>query len=172
MNVMTDKIQKFVNRIYAPLGKFIVDFENLCQSMRIVCIKAFAKNGLQKGELAEITFAGLTASPLLDVYVSLTSEAFTLDASQMEELKQIKKRTQSLITTRNKAIHSKWTLFDFADLDDGAPEGLLVSNKRKHFGLDRQIQSLSREELMRLSEETIEITGCIETLSKTLIENA
>ena len=108
---MNDKLQKFVNRLYAPLGKFIIDFETLCESMRIACIKAFAKNGLQKSELAEITFAGLTANPLLDVYVSLTSEAFILNREQLEELKQIKRRTQTLITIRKKYSKEIWMVY-------------------------------------------------------------
>lgn len=166
---MTNSLQEFSNRLYAPLGRFIVNFENVCDAMRITCISIFNRHGLQKSELAELTFAGLTASPLLDIYISLISEAFTFNKKQMVELNRIKERTQKLITIRNKTIHSTWVLFDFADIENGIPEGLLVSNRRKKQGLERHIISLSKDQLDIINKETTEVVSEIRAFNQKLL---
>lgn len=154
---MAEKLGQFVDRLFAPLGRFIVEFEGVCEAMRAASAHIFKTAGLQRPELAEITLAGLTAGPLLDVCVSLTSEAFSLDDRQISRLKEIKRRAQGLIEKRNRAIHSRWLLIDFADIEHGAPDGVLMSSRRRAHGLERQTASLSRQELQTLGAEAKEL---------------
>ncbi|MCX5646806.1 MAG: hypothetical protein NTZ17_19335 [Phycisphaerae bacterium] len=165
---MTDKLEQFADRLFAPLGRFVVEFENLCETTRQACVRVFEHAGLQKREIAELTFAGLTATPLFDLYVSLTAQAFRLTRQQTEQLKDIRKTAQELVAVRNRAIHGTWCLIDFADIEHGAPDGVLSSNRRRPHGLDRDVSSLSPKQLMRLTEQAKELRDAIRNLSHAL----
>jgi hypothetical protein len=165
---MTDEFNRFADRLFAPVGRFVVSFENLCHELRTMGIRLFEMAGLRKSDLAEITFAGLTASPLLEVIVSLISQSFDLSTEQANQLSEIRKRAENLIAIRNRIIHSTWRLFDFADVEHGVPSGLLVSKRRKRTGLGTQTSALSKEELERLSEEVDDVSRMIKEFSLSL----
>jgi len=159
---LEDKTARFLDRLYAPIGQFIVEFENVCEAMRSAGIWAFQRDGLRNRKLAELTFAGLTASPLLEVFTSIISQSLTLGTEDKNRLSEIRKRTEQLITVRNRVIHSTWRFFDFADIEQGTPEGLLMSSRRTRHGLDTRMSSLTRKELQQLSEEAREVVKLIE----------
>jgi hypothetical protein len=166
---MSEEINRFADRLFAPIGRFVVSFENLCHELRVTGIRIFEMAGLKKSELAEITFAGLTASPLLEVIVSLISQSFDLSSEQANKLGEIRKRAENLISIRNRVIHSTWHLIDFADIDHGVPDGVLVSKRRKRTGLDTQMSSLNKEELEHLSEEVKDVSRMIREFSLSLM---
>lgn len=165
---MSDELNRFADRLFAPIGRFVVSFEYLCHELRAAGIRLFETAGLGKLELAEITFAGLTASPLLDVVVSLISQSVDLSTEQANQLDEIRKRAENLIAIRNRVIHSTWLLFDFADVENGVPGGLLISKRRKRTGLDTRTSALSKEELERLSEEVSEVSRMVKEFSLSL----
>ena len=167
---MNDKIENFANRLFAPIGRFVVQFENVCEALRSGGTRIFANAGLQKQELAELTFAGLTASPLLDVFVSLVSEAFDLTEPQHETVKDLRKRAQELIAIRNRAIHSTWYLIDFADIENGAPDGVLINKRRKQTRLDTRTTSLNRDQLNSLCDDATALTNDIRDFVNSLVE--
>jgi hypothetical protein len=160
---MSDSFNIFADRLFAPLGRFIFNFEYLCHELRATGVRVFEIAGLKKLELAEVTFAGLTASPLLEVIASLLAQSANLSSEQTRQLCDIRKRVENLIVIRNRVIHSTWQLFDFADVEYGAPDGLLINKRRKRTGLETLTTVMNKQELERLCEETREVADLIKT---------
>ena len=169
---MTGQLEQFEDRLYAPLGRFIVEFEGFCQTIRLSCIRVFEHAGLRNRELAEITFASLTATPLFELYVSLTAEAYDLNEGQQEQLRKIRSVMHELVAVRNKAIHGTWTLIDFADTENGTPDAILSSSRRKPHGLERVVSSLSHEQLRKHTLQLKELNAAISTFGHSLKSDA
>src|SRR5579885_330050 len=165
---MSEEVNRFADRLFAPVGRFVISFEYLCHELRVAGIRLFEVAGLRKLELAEITFAVLTASTLLEVIVSLISQSFELSTEQINQLNEIRKRAETLIAIRNRMIHSTWHLIDFADMEHGFPDGVLINKRRKRTGLDTQISSLNKAELERLSEEVRDVSTMVKEFSSSL----
>lgn len=101
--------QKQVNEIYQAIGEFAVKFEEVCFSIQNCIIFLLEKEGLKKQSISQILTSGLTAGPLIDLFVSLTNES----EKPMSELQKIiinnsAKRFIQLFEDRNKIIHNNW----------------------------------------------------------------
>lgn len=99
-----------IDLIYATIGRFAVEFEQICHTMEsgIRCILAL--EGLQNERIQEIMLSGLNAEPLSALFRSLCSEYLKPNVIEAKIIKQVFSTLQHLISTRNDLLHSKWFL--------------------------------------------------------------
>src|SRR4051795_12887108 len=122
--MIESEIERAIERMHAPIGRLVVEFEHLVESLRQMSTRCFERHGLAKPSLAQLALSGLTAGPLLTAFESLVRESTSLTSPQEELLSEIVRRTRSLIERRNIVIHGRWYWIDFATFPQGLPDGV------------------------------------------------
>ncbi|MBK8007360.1 MAG: hypothetical protein IPK23_02070 [Rhizobiales bacterium] len=86
---------------FAALGKFIQDFELVCDELRSIFISSFHRSGLPgSGQiLASITIKNqyITADPLVSIVSVIYSEVMKSDQVAIEVMRDVEKRFKKLI---------------------------------------------------------------------------
>lgn len=129
------QFEQAIDRLHSPIGRLVVEFESLIDTLRRICVRCFESHGLSRPSLARLTLSGLTAGPMVAAFESLLRESFTLTGTQDESLSDIVKRLRSLNQKRNVVIHGRWLWIDFATFPEGLPDGLVETNRRTSSGL-------------------------------------
>ena len=159
---MEDEVERASDKTYAPIGRFVVEFEYLTDAIRDVAVLTFKKHGLTKESLARIVLSGLTATPLLVVFKSLVSESLELDPTQRDLVNQIAAKGHALIRYRNQIVHGTWHWIDFARFPVEPLEGIVQTAHRKRHRLQDNWHSFKPGELDKLVKEvaaTRELVG-------------
>jgi hypothetical protein len=94
--------------LHAAIGRFVVEFEQMCFAMSNAVLFALHNAGLQDQQLGNAMLAGLTASPLREMVLSVFAHVYRNDAASVALVRELAARTQTLTTTRNEIIHSTW----------------------------------------------------------------
>jgi hypothetical protein len=101
-------------QLYAGLGEFVAQFEQLIFAMRYILPMAFG-GGRETNGLIAPAYAELTADPLRRVFGSTMAIAIDQSALSAEEkavghtvLRSITKRIQTLTEKRNEIVHGTW----------------------------------------------------------------
>jgi hypothetical protein len=95
---------------YEYIGRFCVEFEQVCRSME-TCVRAIlTKYGLFDGSIQEILLSGHTAEPLRTLLQNLVGQTIVNTNDEQNSCNKIFKQIQDLVSKRNDIIHSKWVL--------------------------------------------------------------
>jgi len=164
---MREKHQE-IDLIYATIGRFAVEFEQICHTMEsgVRCILAL--EGLESERIQEILLSGLTAEPLSALFRSLCSEHLKPNATEAKIIKQVFSTLQHLISARNDLLHSKWFLALRED-DDGCQAvafgSKLHKNSRGAATKRFEYNSTNFQELYEESQESLcnvaKLANCI-----------
>src|SRR5215471_6090259 len=96
--------------LYAAIGKFAVEFEMVCSSMRAIIMTTLWKEGLHNDNAMEILLADHTAEPLRSLAHSLASETQKLSEKDGRILAAIMNQVQELTKSRNDVLHAEWLI--------------------------------------------------------------
>jgi len=96
--------------IYTQIGRFVVEFEQICHSIErgIRCI--LLKEGLGNEQIHEILLAGLTAEPLSDLFQSLCNVHLKPDKETSKIINYVFNTFKKFIPVRNDLLHGKWLI--------------------------------------------------------------
>lgn len=101
--------QEQVDEIHQTIGEFTVKFEEVCFSIQNCIFFLLEKEGLKKQSISQILTSGLTAKPLIDLFVSLVYETEKpISESKKIIIDNSAKRFRKLIEDRNMIIHNNW----------------------------------------------------------------
>lgn len=149
------KIKAQIEGQYAALGKFIQEFGQICNGLRMSFNFLLQFQGLKDQNIAQIIIhnKAITAAPLLEIMAALAGRLIGEDAIGMEILKQIKKRFLDLIEIRNEFAHGDWYIgwgnaekSDYSEMD----AHILKTSKK---GIKVKTLPKSEQELLTLVEE-------------------
>ncbi len=104
--------EKNISSIYGNIGKFVVEFEQVCQTMESGIRSILTMEGLKSDRVQEILLADLTAEPLRALFHSLCYEHLKPDAETAKIIDYVFSTFQKLIPDRNNLLHVKWFLIE------------------------------------------------------------
>jgi hypothetical protein len=165
---MEPEVERAIERMHAPIGKLVVGFEHLADTLRQISVRCFEHHGLAKPSLAQLALSGLTAGPLLAAFESLVRESTKLTGSQEDLLSEIVRRTRPLIQKRNIVIHGHWHWIDFATFPEGLPHGLVQMSRRTASGLKTDLQVFKPGDIDPILEEIDNVLGLARRLQDEL----
>lgn len=96
-------------QVYALMGEFVVEFEQVCLSLKTGITILTNLHGLKNQQLINAVLAEYTAYPLLKVFISVFLEEKENVNDMPERLKEINSRMTKLTEIRNDYVHG--TLF-------------------------------------------------------------
>ena len=94
--------------LYAAIGRFAVEFEHVCNYLRIIIMTILSKEGLGNQQVMQILLADLTAEPLRSLVASLIPETQNLSETDRKIVSKILNPVQDLTKTRNDVLHGTW----------------------------------------------------------------
>lgn len=95
------------SEVHECIGRFCVDFEQVCRSME-TCIRTILHGyGLTSEPIQEILLSGYTAEPLRVLLQSLVGQTLAKGTEEKKICSKVFGRLQELINERNDLIHSK-----------------------------------------------------------------
>lgn len=159
----TEKFKSQTDDIYAGLGRFVVDFEELVAAMRqIIAVHVGnvpGEYGIRQQQIANIFTADLSADPLARTFRSILLLAFRSYAHQ-DQLPTIEKlltnlcaRIDEINRMRNKFLHGTWHI-NYASEDQqdfSLAKGVKATNTAKGLRLD-QLEHTA-ESFLEVAEE-------------------
>lgn len=107
-----------VESIYANIGRFAVEFEQICHSMESGTRCILLAEGLKNENIQEVLLAKITAEPLSSLYQSLCYEHLKPSTAEGKIVDFVFKNFNDLISKRNDLLHGKWFLC-LKDTGDG-----------------------------------------------------
>ncbi len=105
-----DKLDNQTNDLYRAYGHFIVEFEQMCQSIRFCIIFIMDINGLKEQEFTQVLLADLTAAPLITKLRALISIIYKNDLAQIKHTEPLFKFCISINEQRNEIVHGTWSI--------------------------------------------------------------
>lgn len=105
---MTEETTRYYDELYAAIGKFCVEFEQLCFEIQNTIMTILDREGLQNEGLLKILLAGDTAEPLRQKLLALLPMTVSLNDQEKKIVKNIFSRIQKLINLRNDILHATW----------------------------------------------------------------
>ena len=132
--------------VHEFIGRFCVDFEQVCRSME-TCIRTILHGqGLTNEPIQEILLSGHTAEPLRALLQSLVGQTLAKTDEENKICSKVFGRLQELINERNDLMHSKWYFVGLKN-EEGWQEILALGEKlhankqgvaTKSFNLEKQ----------------------------------
>jgi len=102
------KIDEQTEDLYAAIGHFAVEFEHVCNYLRIIIMTILSKEGLGNEKVMQILLSDLTAEPLRSLVSSLISETQQLSEADRKIVSKILTSVQDLTKNRNDVLHGTW----------------------------------------------------------------
>jgi len=93
---MTEKANHHYDKLYAAIGKFCVEFEQLCFEIQNTIMTNLDKEGLQNEGVLRILLAGDTADPLRTKLLALLPETVILNDNEKKIAKTYSPEFRSL----------------------------------------------------------------------------
>jgi hypothetical protein len=130
-----------VERIFTFIGRFAVEFEDICHTMEsgVRCI--LVGEGLGNEKIQEVLLAGFTAEPLRSLFHSLCYEHLKPNEEEKKIIDTVFNKVQSLIGLRNDLLHTTWALGLDMSEEEAKPIGIGVKLHKKK--LVQQLSSLN-----------------------------
>jgi hypothetical protein len=118
--------------LYAAIGRFVVEFEQMCFAMSNAVLFALHNGGLKDQQLGNAMLAGLTAGPLREMTLSVFAHLYRDDLAGLQIVRDLAARTQQLTTSRNEIIHSTWFIgwASQEDTDFSRASGMKLKNTK------------------------------------------
>ena len=105
---MTKETTHYYDELYAAIGKFCVEFEQLCFEIQNTIMTILDKEGLQNEAVLKILLSGDTAEPLRQKLLALLPATVSLNDQEKKIVKNMFSRIQKLINLRNDILHATW----------------------------------------------------------------
>lgn len=150
--------------LYAGFGRFAVQFEHLCNTMRQCLMFALHGAGLRNQELARILLADLTAYPLKTRLLSTVAELEGEGSEGAETVARVLKRVQDLIERRNDVIHATWYIGWASEQDTDFSEVKSAKDKLTRKGVKVYSDQHTRADFDDLTAEAKELTEAVNRL--------
>lgn len=152
---------------YEYIGRFCVEFEQVCRSMETCIRTILAESGLTDESIQEILLSGYTAEPLRTLLQNLIGQTIIKTDDERHVCGKLFTRLQELVSKRNDLVHSKWFLVgqDTGDeqLEIKALGRKLHANKR---GVATKDLKLEKPMLNELIEECREASIMMSLLTR------
>lgn len=100
-----DDYKKQTSALYALMGEFVVEFEQICLAMKMGITQLSGIYGLSNQQLMNSVLAEYTAHPLLKVYHSTFIEVKWSNDEIKTNLNEVHRRMTKLIELRNDYVH-------------------------------------------------------------------
>ena len=94
--------------LYAAVGRFAVEFEHVCFTMRCIVMDMLDKSGLRDQRVMNILLAEHTAEPLRSLMAALIAETSQLSKQDRRIVSYVLSGVQELTKDRNDVLHSTW----------------------------------------------------------------
>jgi hypothetical protein len=124
-----EKHEEQIDELMKSLGKFVVEFERVCATVRHLIIFTFQREGLKNQSLSQVVVGNKAAAELRFLFGALYSELRDQDDDDRKIVNSLLNRFDKLSTKRNILLHSEWFLGDEAGEDELA--ALIAKYKAK-----------------------------------------
>ena len=159
------KFDEQTEDLYAALGRFAVEFEHVCNYLRVIIMTILNKEGLKNEQVMQILLADLTAEPLRSLVVSLIPQTHKLSQTDKKIVSRILKNVQDLTKNRNDVLHGTWFI-GWASVGEtefkNAP-GLKF--KKDKSGAATKSFNWTVGEFVELTEKATQLWGLLERLN-------
>ena len=162
------KFEEQTEDLYAALGRFAVEFEHVCNYLRVIIMTILNKEGLNNEKVMQILLSDQTAEPLRALVGSLIPETQKLTGMDKKIVSKILNRVQKLTKTRNDVLHGTWFIGWASVGDDeftGAPGVKFKKDKKgaatKNFNWKVNDFDLLASEAVELWNLLARLNGCI-----------
>jgi hypothetical protein len=102
------KFDEQTEDLYAAIGQFAVEFEHVCNYLRVIIMTILNKEGLDNEKVMQILLSDLTAEPLRSLVASLIPETQQLSETDRKVVSKILNSVQDLTKNRNDVLHGTW----------------------------------------------------------------
>lgn len=123
------KHEEQIDELMKSLGKFVVEFERVCATVRHLIIFTFQREGLKNQSLSQVVVGNKATAELRFLFGALYSELRDQDDDDRKIVNSLLNRFDKLSTKRNILLHSEWFLGDEAGEDELA--ALIAEYKAK-----------------------------------------
>lgn len=115
---------------YEYIGRFCVEFEQVCRSME-TCVRTILANaGLSDEPIQEILLSGYTAEPLRALLQNLVGQTLVKTDDERQVCKKVFGQLQELVSKRNDLIHSQWHIVGLRNEDE--QQEILALGRKLH----------------------------------------
>ena len=105
-----EKHEKQANEFIIELGKFVISFERICESMRYAVVFMLQKQGLQNQNMAYVIVGDKSSAELQVLVGALFAEMPNHDDEDKKAIKSLLKRIRDVTEKRNLLLHNTWDL--------------------------------------------------------------
>lgn len=95
-------------QMYEMLGRYVIAFEDFCQSIRSLIVSILHAQGLKNEAVHEILLEGLTAAPLLAKLHALVNSSVAKSEEERKVFSKVFCQFHEIIEERNVFLHSHW----------------------------------------------------------------
>jgi len=107
-SIAGDSFEQQTTALYAALGRFAVEFEHVCFTMRCIIMSILDEQGLRNAKVLNILLAEQTAEPLRSLTSSLLAETQQFSEKDEKIMGSLLSKVQVLTQERNDVLHSTW----------------------------------------------------------------
>ncbi len=105
-----EKFDKQTGALYEAFGRFVIEFEQMCERLRVCIIFSVNTNGQHGQQFLQVLLADLTAYPLITKLRAILSIIYKDDEQQRNHLDPLFKFCIELNELRNDIVHGTWTI--------------------------------------------------------------
>ena len=121
---------KSYSDFYEHLGRFAVDFEQVCHSMEVCIRNILDKSGLTDPGIQEVLLSGYNADALRALLQNLLGRTIKFNKDEKDLCSRALNKVQKLISRRNDVIHGKW--FMLTEIDDNKNRNIFSLGYKLH----------------------------------------
>jgi hypothetical protein len=103
-----EKYDTQTNELYRAYGRFAVEFEQMCRSLKEGIMFTLTTDGLKNQDLVRVLLADQTASPLIAKFKAFVSIVYKDNLAEAKCVDKIFKACISINEQRNEIIHGTW----------------------------------------------------------------
>jgi hypothetical protein len=104
------KHEKQANEFIIELGKFVISFERICESMRYAVVFMFQSQGLKNQNMAYAVVGDKSSAELQVLVGALFAAMPNQDDDDRKAIKTLLKRIKDITEKRNLLLHNTWNL--------------------------------------------------------------
>jgi len=164
------KHEEQANEFIHELGKFVLSFERVCESMRFAIIFMLRSQGLSNENMAYVIVGDKSSFELQVLVGALFMEMPNKDDKDKKIVKNLLKRIKDITEKRNLILHNSW---DLGKIASWGPEILAVATRfrtKQNSGADVQPHGINPSYLRELSKELIEIQVLLQKLITCIVQ--
>lgn len=148
-----ERHEEQANEFIHELGKFVLSFERICQSMRDAIIFMLRSQGLNNQNMAFVIVGDKSSAELQLLVGALYAEMPDQDKDDRKTIKTLLKRIKDATEIRNILLHNSW---DLGARESWGPEILAVATRyrtKQNTGASIDPHGINPSYLRELSHE-------------------